>query len=93
MGEPARPDVIDPATRDIVENIYIQKVEKVGGKLVNVVFGTVPNVKDPCKSGDEEISTPSATTVRLRRRPAVAPSFMDRRQCEYQPWSMLPEER
>ena len=44
---PRGPMMIDPATRDVVENIYIQKVEKVGGKLVNVEFAKVPNVKDP----------------------------------------------
>jgi branched-chain amino acid transport system substrate-binding protein len=44
---PRGPMMIDPATRDAVENIYIQKVEKVGGKLVNVVIDTVKNVKDP----------------------------------------------
>jgi branched-chain amino acid transport system substrate-binding protein len=44
---PRGPMMIDPETRDAVENIYIQKVEKVGGKLVNVVIATVPNVKDP----------------------------------------------
>jgi branched-chain amino acid transport system substrate-binding protein len=44
---PRGPMMIDPETRDAVENIYIQRVEKVGGKLVNVVIATVPNVKDP----------------------------------------------
>jgi branched-chain amino acid transport system substrate-binding protein len=44
---PRGPMMIDPATRDAVENIYIQKVEKVGGKLVNVVIDTIKNVKDP----------------------------------------------
>ena len=39
--------MIDPETRDVVENIYIQQVEKVGGKLVNVEIAKVPNVKDP----------------------------------------------
>jgi branched-chain amino acid transport system substrate-binding protein len=40
---------IDPATRDIVENVYIDKVEKVGGKLGNVEIDTVHGVKDPWK--------------------------------------------
>jgi branched-chain amino acid transport system substrate-binding protein len=44
---PRGPMMIDPETRDAIENIYIQKVEKVGGNLVNVVIATVPNVKDP----------------------------------------------
>jgi branched-chain amino acid transport system substrate-binding protein len=44
---PRGPISIDPATRDIVQNVYIRRVEKVDGKLVNVVFDTVKNVKDP----------------------------------------------
>jgi branched-chain amino acid transport system substrate-binding protein len=41
--------MIDPETRDIVENIYIRRVEKVDGKLANVEFFTYPQVKDPWK--------------------------------------------
>jgi branched-chain amino acid transport system substrate-binding protein len=44
---PRGPISIDPATRDIVQNVYIRKVEKVGNNIVNVEFDTVPNVKDP----------------------------------------------
>jgi len=44
---PRGPISIDPATRDIVQNVYIRKVEKVDGHLVNVVFDTVKDVKDP----------------------------------------------
>jgi branched-chain amino acid transport system substrate-binding protein len=40
---------IDPATRDIVQTIYIRKVERVGGKLQNVEFDQVPDFKDPGK--------------------------------------------
>jgi branched-chain amino acid transport system substrate-binding protein len=40
---------IDPDTRDIVQTVYIRKVEKVGGKLQNVEFEQVPDVKDPGK--------------------------------------------
>lgn len=40
---------IDPATRDIVQTVYIRKVEKVGGKLQNTEFDSVPDVKDPGK--------------------------------------------
>jgi branched-chain amino acid transport system substrate-binding protein len=46
---PRGPMSIDPATRETVQNIYIRKVEKVGGKLFNVEFATVPDVKDPSK--------------------------------------------
>ena len=38
---------IDAETRDVMETIYIRRVEKVGGELVNVEFGKVENVKDP----------------------------------------------
>ena len=41
---------IDPETRDVIENVYIRKVEKVNGKLVNVDIDTIPNVKDPFKA-------------------------------------------
>jgi branched-chain amino acid transport system substrate-binding protein len=46
---PRGPIEIDPATRDIVQNIYIRKVEKVDGKLANVEIATIPMVKDPWK--------------------------------------------
>lgn len=46
---PRGPISIDPATRDIVQNIYIRKVEKVGGKLQNVEFDHVADFKDPGK--------------------------------------------
>jgi branched-chain amino acid transport system substrate-binding protein len=39
--------MIDPETRDIVQTIYIRRVEKVGGDLRNVVFDKVDDVKDP----------------------------------------------
>jgi branched-chain amino acid transport system substrate-binding protein len=44
---PRGPISIDPDTRDIVQNVYIRKVEKVGGEYRNVEFDTIPNVKDP----------------------------------------------
>jgi len=40
---------IDPATRDIVQTIYIRKVSRVGGKLQNVEFDQVADFKDPGK--------------------------------------------
>jgi branched-chain amino acid transport system substrate-binding protein len=46
---PRGPIEIDPATRDIVQNIYIRKAEKVDGKLANVEIATIPMVKDPWK--------------------------------------------
>ncbi len=47
---PRGPVSIDPQTRDIVQNIYVRKVEKVGAELFNVEFATIPNVKDPVKA-------------------------------------------
>jgi branched-chain amino acid transport system substrate-binding protein len=46
---PRGPIAIDPETRDIVQNIYLRKVEKQDGRLANVEFETIPNVKDPWK--------------------------------------------
>jgi branched-chain amino acid transport system substrate-binding protein len=51
---PRGPISIDPETRDIVQNIYIRKVQKVGGQLYNVEFETVPNVKDPVKAAGKK---------------------------------------
>ena len=46
---PRGPISIDPETRDIVQTIYMRKVEKVGGELYNVEFDKVDAVKDPMK--------------------------------------------
>lgn len=42
---PRGPISIDPATRDITQTVYIQKVEKVGNELVNVVIDKFADVK------------------------------------------------
>ncbi len=47
---PRGPISIDPETRDIVQTVYIRRVEKVDGRLVNVEFDKVENVKDPLKA-------------------------------------------
>ncbi len=47
---PRGPVEIDPETRDIVQNIYIRKVEKKDGELYNMEFETIPMVKDPYKA-------------------------------------------
>jgi branched-chain amino acid transport system substrate-binding protein len=47
---PRGPVSIDPETRDIVQNIYIRKVEKVDGESYNVEFATFEAVKDPGKT-------------------------------------------
>ena len=47
---PRGPISIDPATRDIVLNVYIDKVEKINGRLANVSVETIPAVKDQWKT-------------------------------------------
>jgi branched-chain amino acid transport system substrate-binding protein len=46
---PRGPVLIDAQTRDIVQDIYIRKVERVGGELHNVEFDKQTAVKDPGK--------------------------------------------
>jgi branched-chain amino acid transport system substrate-binding protein len=48
---PRGPLQIDPETRDIVQNIYVRQVKKVGGGLRNVMFDKVEKVKDPGSAG------------------------------------------
>jgi branched-chain amino acid transport system substrate-binding protein len=40
---------IDPETRDIIQDIYIRKVEKINGELWNMEFAKFADVKDPLK--------------------------------------------
>jgi branched-chain amino acid transport system substrate-binding protein len=44
---PRGPMTIDPRTRDIVQNIYMRKVERRDSELYNIEFETFPAVKDP----------------------------------------------
>lgn len=46
---PRGPIEIDPNTRDVVQNVYIRRVETVDGHPANVEFDTIPMVKDPWK--------------------------------------------
>ena len=46
---PRGPVSIDPETCEVIQNIYIRRVERVGGELYNTEFETIPNVKDPSK--------------------------------------------
>jgi branched-chain amino acid transport system substrate-binding protein len=46
---PRGPISIDPETREIVQNIYMGKVEKVNGQLYTIQFATFEAVKDPLK--------------------------------------------
>ena len=47
---PRGPISIDPETRDIVQTVYIRRVEKVAGQLLNVEIDKIENVKDPVKA-------------------------------------------
>ncbi len=44
---PRGPMSIDPETRDVIQTVYIRKVQKVDGKLVNVEIAKFDNVKSP----------------------------------------------
>jgi branched-chain amino acid transport system substrate-binding protein len=44
---PRGPIAIDPETRDIVQTVYIRRVEKAGTETINVEFDKIANVKDP----------------------------------------------
>ena len=46
---PRGPSMIDPETRDIVQNEYLRRVDKVDGKNRNTELETIPMVKDPWK--------------------------------------------
>jgi branched-chain amino acid transport system substrate-binding protein len=43
--------MIDAETRDIVQTVYIRRVEKVGADTRNVEFDKVDNVRDPTRAG------------------------------------------
>ena len=49
LTSPRGPISIDPATRDIVQTVYIRRVQKVGGDYYNVEFDKFLDVKDPGK--------------------------------------------
>jgi branched-chain amino acid transport system substrate-binding protein len=47
---PRGPAMIDPETRDMVQNVYMRKVERKDGELYNIEFQTATAVKDPVKA-------------------------------------------
>jgi len=49
LMSPRGPIMIDPETRDIVQTVYIRKVERVNGELYNMEFDKFPDVKDAGK--------------------------------------------
>ncbi len=44
---PRGPVSIDPETRDIIQNVYIRKAERVNGEIYNVEFDKIEHFKDP----------------------------------------------
>ena len=71
---PRGPMSIDPETRDVVQTIYIRKVEKVDGQPQNVAFDKVENVKDPVEGADAEVDRRSPRQGGTsRRHRTVAP--------------------
>ena len=46
---PRGPMSIDPKTREVIHDIYIRRVEKIGSELYSVEHETFPAVKDPTK--------------------------------------------
>ena len=49
LASPRGPILIDAETRDVVQTVYIRKVEKTAGGLYNVEFDKFPDQKDPGK--------------------------------------------
>lgn len=47
FDSPRGPVQIDAQTRDIVQNVYIRRVERKGGELYNVEFDVMKAVRDP----------------------------------------------
>jgi branched-chain amino acid transport system substrate-binding protein len=54
LMSPRGPISIDPATRDIVQTVYIRRVQKVGNEYYNVEFDKFPDVKDPGKQEEKK---------------------------------------
>ena len=77
---PRGPISIDPETRDIVQNIYMRKVEKVNGELYNVEFATFEAVKDPMKKKAQVHDHRTAG----RRHPSGAEGTGARAECALQ---------
>lgn len=49
INSPRGPITIDPATRDVIQTVYIRKVEKRGNEVYNIEFDKFPDMKDPGK--------------------------------------------
>jgi branched-chain amino acid transport system substrate-binding protein len=46
LASPRGPITIDPQTRDIIQTVYIRRVEKVNGRLENVEFEKFVDIKE-----------------------------------------------
>ena len=44
---PRGPITIDPQTRDIIQNVYIRRVDRQGTQYINTEIETIPNYRDP----------------------------------------------
>ena len=51
---PRGPIAIDPETRDIVQDIYVRRLERVRGELQNTEFDKFDAVKDPIKAAQRK---------------------------------------
>jgi branched-chain amino acid transport system substrate-binding protein len=49
INSPRGPIMIDPETRDVIQTMYVRRVQRVGNELRNVEFDKFENVKDPGK--------------------------------------------
>lgn len=49
LSSPRGPIRIDPETRDVVQTVYVRKIERRDGELYNVEFEEFPGQKDPGK--------------------------------------------
>ncbi|KRB73530.1 ABC transporter substrate-binding protein [Noviherbaspirillum sp. Root189] len=49
INSPRGPITIDPATRDVIQTVYIRKVEKRGNEVYNIEFDKFADMKDPGK--------------------------------------------
>lgn len=49
INSPRGPIMIDPVTRDVVQTVYVRRVEKINGEVYNVEFDKFVDVKDTGK--------------------------------------------
>src|SRR3954467_7865996 len=73
INSPRGPIMIDPETRDIVQTVYVRRVEKVNGQLVNVEFDRFPDVRAPGKKsgGPLRCALTCRSALRARRSAPV----------------------